>query len=324
MITKYRIARAYSTPVRLIVALLAVAIFGCGGQGSNELQAGAQQSFSDPDVVAKVGETPISLEMLGKATSASGGVPRLVLEHLIEARVLGHFAELGGLQLGRYQTVRRAVLSRAVLERLEATAKQPETPTNGEVESLTAERWTEFDRGEAFKTCHAVIHADALVPELGEKAAKRLAESLRPYSSCRDFLAHAKTLKFPDVKLTAEELPAVLADGRTVTVNRHDEPGEEGPRFDEVFARAVHQLKVSGEQSGVVRTRFGWHVVLLAARIPEKRLPFSQRREALTVDIYRRRAHEASEAVLAQCRKSVPISVDRSAIEAMSRARVTP
>ena len=324
MKAKSCIVSAHSMLVRLIAAWLAVTISGCGNEQRNGVQGAPQQALSDPDVVAKVGESYISLEMLGKAVSAGGNTTRRALEHLIEARVLGRFAELGGLQLGRYQTVRRAVLARALLEQLEARAKQPEIPTNDEVESMTAERWIEFDRGETFRTCHAVIHADTLTQDEGDKMAKRLAESLHPHTLCEDFLEHAKLLSIPDAKLTAEELPAVLADGRSVLVDSKGEPVEEGPRLDEAFARAVHQLRTPGDQSGVVRTRFGWHVILLAEKIPEKRLPFLERREALTVDIHRRRAREASEAVLVHCRKSVPISVDRSAIEAMSRVRVTP
>lgn len=324
MKAKSCIVPAHSIWVRLIAAWLAVTISGCGTERRDGVHGVPQQVLSDPDAVAKVGESRISLEMLGKATSAGTSTTRRALEHLIEARVLGRFAELGGLQLGRYQTVRRAVLARALLEQLEARAKQPETPTNDEVESMTAERWIEFDRGEAFRTCHVVIHANTLTQDQGEKIAKRLAESMRPHTNCEDFLEHAKSLSIPDAKLTAEELPAVLVDGRSVLVDGKGEPVEEGPRLDEAFARAVHQLGTPGDQSAVVRTRFGWHVILLAAKISEKRLSFAQRREALTVDIHRRRASEASEAVLAQCRKNVPMSVDRSSIEAMSRVRVTP
>lgn len=317
--------RMRSTSIRLVAVWLGVTLSGCShDQRTGEVRTEAQQTLTDPDVVAKVGDSQISLEMLGRAASASGISTRLALERLTEARILGHFAERGGLQPGRYQTVRRAVLARALLEQLEARTKQPEIPTNAEVDSMTAERWIEFDRGEALKTCHAVIHADALAPDVCDKIARRVAESLRPYTSCAAFLEHAKSLSIPEAKLTAEELFPVLEDGRTVVVDRNDKPVEEGPRLDETFARAVHQLKTPGEQSGVVRTRFGWHVILLAGKIPEKRLPTSLRREALTLDIYRRRAREASEAVLAQCRKNEPVSVDRSAIEAMSRVRVTP
>lgn len=311
----------HSKPSRLAAALFGMALLSCRSAQNREVHEVARGALDQPEMVARVAGSFISLESLNKAAS-QGSAPSRVLDELIETRVYGQFAETGGLEPGRLRTVRRAMLGRALLERLEERAKASGPPTDAEVESMTAERWVEFDRGEAMKTCHAVILAEKLTEQGGETLARRLADALRTYSDCREFLEHAKTFPLQGAKLSAEDLPPVLADGRTLLLNREGEPIEAGPRFELAFAQAVHQIKAPGEQSPVVRTRFGWHVILLASKIPEKRVSLAARREALSVDILRRRAKEASDTVLAQSRSAVGVAVDRSAIEAMGRVRV--
>ncbi len=277
-----------------------------------------------PDVVATVGESQITLESLRRAVGRSAELPRAILDQFVEARAYGLYAQARGLERGRRQMTERAILARVLLERIEEKSKTPSTPTDAEVDAMTEKRWIEFDRPEAVITCHAVVHAERLDAAVGVSLAQRLADALRPLTNCEAFLESAKAFPAVGAKITAERLPPVTPAGRTLILDHKGEPVDEGNAFDPDFARGAHQIKTVGAQSGIIRSSFGWHIILLESSVPAKHVSLEDRRKSLTPDILSQRASDLSEGLIAESRRRIPITVDRAAIEAVGRVRVDP
>lgn len=302
-------------------------VIGIAGGGCAKPSGEATRARRFPaatGAVAMIDATPISGESLAKALQNSTVGSKAALDELIDVRLLGLFAENGGLEVGRLHVVRRSVLARVLLERVEVESSRPSIPTDTEVEAMTERRWIEIDRPEAVQTCHVVVHSRGLSDAAGLALAERLADALHPLTQCAKFIERAKALPAGGATVTAEMLPPVTIDGRTLVLDGNQIPIDEGEPFDIDFARAAHQLRAIGNQSGIVRTQFGWHIILLSGRIASRRLPIEERRRLLARDILQHRASVRSEALIADLRKHVPISVERASIEAIGRVQVAP
>jgi len=308
----------------LLSALLLAWGVGCSNPQSARERRPAPSVRGGTGIVAAVGERGIALDSLKRAIQQAGGDPRVRLEQLIELHAYGLYAEHGGLETGRRQTIERGIIARALLGRVELEANVPEVPSQVEVDAMTESRWLDLDRPEAVVVCHVVVHADRLSEAAGVALAQRLAETLRPLTQCTAFLEQAKAIPVTGAKVTAERLPPVTTDGRTMVLNAKGEPIDEGTPFDPDFARAANQLTSVGEQSSVIRTRFGWHVILLESRLSAKYVAFEERRKILTSDILLKRAQVRSEQLIADLRLRTPIALERAAIDAAARVRVDP
>jgi hypothetical protein len=188
-------------------------------------------------------------------------------------------------------------------------------PTDEEVRALTAERWPELDRPVSVRTTHAVVLLENAAEDGAARAlAATLAAALRGATSADDFIARARNIKDPtgSLQVRAEELPPVTPDGRLW------DPSERPPKplagsLDVDFTRAAHSLRNAGDQTGIVKSAFGYHVVFLAERYPALDVPFEQRRRDLAHDIFARRAKRAFEALLSRLRTQTPVTIERSA-----------
>jgi hypothetical protein len=183
--------------------------------------------------------------------------------------------------------------------------------TDSEVNEVTAERWLEFDRPPSVRTAHAVV----LVKKTDEAAparalAERLAAALRGITVGAEFLERARAFPAPPpLSITAEQLSPVTADGRM---------WEHGPRpqvvtLDPDYTRAAHALKHPGDQSPIVKSAFGYHVIFLEELVPEQRVPLEERRALLNDEIVTRRAKKLLEATLTRLRQATPFEVVRAA-----------
>jgi uncharacterized protein (UPF0147 family) len=240
-----------------------------------------------------------------------------VRDALFAAAVRENTAQAAGVSVAE-----RASFGRALLESLEQQARDAGPGTDAEVNEVTAERWLEFDRPASVRTSHAVV----LVKKPDEAAparalAERLRAALRGITGSAEFLERARAFPAPEpLSISAEQLSPVTADGRM---------WEHGPRpqvvtLDPDYTRAAHALKHPGDQSPIVKSAFGYHVIFLEELVPEQRVPLEERRALLSDEIVTRRARKLVEATLTRLRQATPSEVVRAADSLTALVPATP
>jgi parvulin-like peptidyl-prolyl isomerase len=200
-----------------------------------------------------------------------------------------------------------------LLESIEKQARDMGPGTDAEVSELSTERWLEFDRPPSVRTSHAVVTVkkpDEAAP--ARALAEKLAVALRGITDSAEFLERARAFHAPaPLTITAEQLSPATADGRMWEPGAR--PGAQTLQLDLDYTRAAHALKHPGEQSPIVKSAFGYHVILLEEIVPEKRVPLEERRALLQDEIVKRRAKKLVEATLTRLRQATPVEVVRAA-----------
>jgi hypothetical protein len=152
--------------------------------------------------------------------------------------------------------------------------------------------------------------------------AESVAAAVKGLTEPTQFGLRASELKgtVPDIELRLEELPPVASDGRTVPLVATDPPAA---TFDMDFATAATKLQAAGDQSPVVESRFGFHVILAIEVIPEKRVDEAMRRELFSSEAFAVRAAPELGSTLTRLRTSTPTEivrdVDQLTLEAWTR-----
>jgi peptidyl-prolyl cis-trans isomerase C len=206
----------------------------------------------------------------------------------------------------------RANLARRVLERFDQDADAAGPPTDAELAALTAERWVDFDRPPSVRTSHAVVRVKKPDDDAPARAlAQRLAAALRGAATSAEFVERARAFPASPLEVVAEPLSPVTADGRMWEPTAR--PGTQLPPVDVDYARAANALERPGEQSPLVKSAFGYHVIFLDERLPERRVTLDERRAALHGDVVVRRAKKQLDEALALLRRGTPIEIERSA-----------
>ncbi len=207
----------------------------------------------------------------------------------------------------------RAVEARALLEQLADEARAGGPPSDAELDVLLRERWLEFDRPEAV----VVVHAVALTPPGGkteaaaaEKVGKELKEKLAGITDPNEFLRVAQEIPKGEITIRAERVPAICADTRGFHLGIAG--AQSAGNFDSEFTRAAHALKQPGDQSPLVRTGFGYHVILLEERLPERRVAREEARQQLFDDAVARRADRAKRGLVERLQAAGRIEVSRN------------
>ena len=181
---------------------------------------------------------------------------------------------------------RRRALARALLHDLKRQARAAGPPTEEELSDWTARRWLELDRPEAARTVHAVV----LVKKPQDKDPARalatvIAEATRGATDREEFLRRARAVPGGELKPVVQPLPAICRDGRGFRLESFsDRPGPTRA-FDKTFAAAANDIARVGEQSGVVESPFGFHVIYLVERIPALQLSRRERLAAIHEDV---------------------------------------
>jgi len=271
-------------------------------------------------IVAHAAGEAITAATLREAARRSRASPQGVLDSIIAARLMGAAARGGMLDQGRYRTVRRAVLSRVLLQQIwqEARAKGP--PRDDELAEMTAAQWVKFDRPSAVRTVHVLVRVEQAQQESEVRLlAEKIRKAVAGLHDEQTFLDRARSFPSGNLQVVAESLPPVTADGRTFSLDAHGKPDAPGPSFDPAFAKAANALEHVGAQSGLVRSSFGWHVILLVQRYEAHQVSTERRRVLLAEPIYSRRAAKAVEGLLDRARRSRPIAVRRSAMTETGR-----
>jgi hypothetical protein len=123
----------------------------------------------------------------------------------------------------------------------------------------------------------------------------------------------AKSFPADGFQIIAQPMPFVVADGRAFDRN----PSGEGfvpldIQIDLAFAAAANALETPGQQSSVVKSQFGYHVIRLEERLPEASVPRDQLPTLLLHDVQVRRATTAKQALLTELRGHTSIELDRA------------
>lgn len=300
--------------------LLLASIGGCGTRTEPAPQA---RSALPSGVVARVGSELVSGSSVAGIAQSQGLGLQEALSRAVSAAI---FAASGREQLapGVVSSLERAAAARALLERLGAEALAAGPPQDTEISELIKERWAELERPDGARTTHAVvINQDPAREAAAKVVAHALRGALAPASSSEDFIRLAKEVPAQGFEIKAEALPAITADGRAF--ERRDQAFLEVPMtFDLDFARAALALREAGELSGVVKTRFGFHVLRLEERIAASARPRAELLEKLGTEVHTRRASRARLALLEKLRGSSSIQLDRAVDELTSRVRTAP
>jgi len=275
-----------------------------------------------PGVVARAGASDIHAETVTRVATAQDVSLAAARERALSDAL---FAERARevLPAATQSAVVRGALARAVLEDIRREAARQGPPTHEEVEKVTSERWVEIDRPPARRVSHAVaqLGKDASREE-ARRVAAAVAEAVRGVSDPEQFLKAARGVPAGAVPVRAERLPPMTADGRGFVLEDGSGPRATS-RFDEAFARAAFALTEPGDQSGLVETRFGFHVILLEALVPERRVPFEERRQLLAEEIDSRRGAALRRALLERLAAATPVSVGRD-VEARTAELFAP
>ncbi|MFC1642956.1 peptidylprolyl isomerase, partial [Myxococcota bacterium] len=215
-----------------------------------------------------------------------------------------------------------AVFAQALVEQLAEQARAAGPITDAEITQATERRWLEFNRPPAARTVHAVVRVKEPEQDAAARAlAERLAQTLSGIRGAPEFLEKARSVPAGELDVRAEQLPPMAADGREVNP---DSLRGHAANFDTTYARAANALVQVGDQSPVIRSAFGYHVVLLTEKVSERRVPLAERRQALSDDVLRERLKALLESSLARLRAMEPVSIPRTALRLTAEATLVP
>jgi peptidyl-prolyl cis-trans isomerase C len=165
---------------------------------------------------------------------------------------------------------------------------------------------------------HAVVLSSQEDP--GARAlAERIGSATSQAKDAAQFLALARGVAAGSFRVKAESLPPVAPDGRAVDPASPPPAGPAVQHFDSDFTAAAQRLTRPGEQSPVVRTPFGYHVLYLVKVIEPRQPSLDERRALLHDEIMSQRASALAAALLEQQRREVQPSQSRSAIASMQQ-----
>jgi len=286
------------------VALISGALSCSDGHGPAPHQAAL-----GGETAARVGLDLIPLSLVSRVAADQRVTVREALQRLIDDAIAANGARGRGLdRSSRASWLQTAARGRWMADRILAEARQGGPPSDDEINEVTARHWREIDRPVAVRVVHALVQKPKASDGGSLTRARALAADLRAAvlaaTDTEDFQARAKAVPHPpELDVVVQPLPPFASDGRLTD-------GEGG--MVPAFATAAHALTAVGETSAVVESPFGWHVIRLAERIPEQRMPMEARRAALTEEAFMMRAHKATEALLETHRAGATVEIPPS------------
>lgn len=271
------------------------------------------------EVAARVGSQAIPLGAVVAVAAAQDVPPREAVRKLVDDEIAASAARAEAYDR-REPTSWLLVSARArfTADVLAKEARALGPPTDAEVDAVTARHWVEEDRPATVRVMHAIV----LRPKDEKRldAARTLAAELQSalvHASNDEFEAKAKAVSHdPKLVVRVERLPAdITEDGRVAQGN-----GE--GTVDPAFAKAAYALPEPGATSGVVEGIYGFHVIRLLERIPEKRTPLETRRAKFTEEVYVMRARDRMNARLAALKTTNPVAVESAAEQLMRTVKI--
>ncbi|HYO96203.1 MAG TPA: peptidyl-prolyl cis-trans isomerase [Polyangiaceae bacterium] len=304
---------------RVAVALTSAGMSSVACQeGSAKPPAALVQSPLPAGTVARVGDEHIQVASIARISAAQQLLPKAALEQaLSDALFAAEARRVSAAAL--VSTIERAALARSMLEAVADEAEAQGPPTDEEVRSVSAERWVDVDRPDSARVTHAVaLHGSHGSSDAPRKLAERIVEATRGLRDATSFAAAARSVDAGTTQVRVEPLPFITADGRAMSQEGGGIRALQNT-FDPTFAAAAARLRAPGDQSGVVETSFGYHVLLLEERLAAQQVPFEDRRVALRAEIVSRRAASSRRKLREQlgAARGVEISRDADALTAL-------
>ncbi len=289
--------------------VLACAGVSCGDDTKRRERTRDENAALGGDTAVRVGDRTIPLSVVANIARVQKISPQEAARYVTDDEIAASAARARGLdQAPPTSWNLTAARARFVSERLydEARAKGP--PTDDEVGVLSERHWLEVDRPPMINVIHVVVLRSEKDPTLNPKAkdlARDLHEAVISAANADDFEAKAKAVPkpAPKIEVRVERLPAFSDEGWAT----------DSSRMDKTFTQAAYALASIGDTSNVVESKYGWHVIRLLERLPEKRMPLETRRLAFTEEVYAMRARAAYEARLNALRAATPIAISAAA-----------
>lgn len=309
-------SRPALSAARLFAHLALAACVACGDGAADGAQDGGAARGRDERgpaapaegrVISTVDGAAITVEEVEEVARETGLSPLDALRRLQEERVLVAHAEAAGLgdapEVG--DAVRRASVQALLARRVEA-AITPETIPADEVRRRIEEQRARFARPERRVTTHVLARVpEGEVRPEAEAAAERFARrAIERLVAAADAVAEAHAMEAEDApgrsfRVHVEDLPPVERDGRLVPE----------------YLAATYSLERAGVVPQPVRTRFGWHAIVVREIVPPWRAPDDEVeetvRDELTVEARARRLDE----LVAELASRTSIALDEAAIE---------
>jgi peptidyl-prolyl cis-trans isomerase C len=245
------------TSPHLISVLAIVALLpSCDGNNASKTTEAKRKSA----VVARVNGAPIYANDVS-ALLARGLSRKEALDALIEQQLLFDEARRRGLHKGARQPLRKAMVRELIYRDFAKGLSKDKLPMDF-VKRAYRNNIRRFVRPELVRVFHIVAIARKFHPPMIHQKAEKLAKQM-----LQMLQKQAKPLDEAKMRSIVEKVRAKAAPVRLVaeplTTKRHGQSAER-------FAKAAFALKNKGDITPVVRTRFGFHIILLEQRIPAR------------------------------------------------------
>ncbi len=305
-----------STRPRVVSFVLVAALLGaCGSEGPASPVLGAAVAGGAPTaaggsavagvgrraVVARVGDARILAGEVVDLARATGLSPRAALDRLVGEALLGREAARRGYGARPEvvaETQRASV--RAWLAAEVERALPPSAVTEEEIATSYAAQRARFVHPEERIAVHVLLPLAADAGEARAETARRLAEqALAALRSEGPAAALARFKQDPHAlsgafSIVAEEVPGLVRGGA----------------FDPAFLDAVFALPGPGLVPAPVRTRFGWHAIVVVAMRPDATLSLDAARDVLRAELTAERRKARLDALAAALAAKTPPQVD--------------
>jgi hypothetical protein len=304
---------------RVLVVWSALAVACCG---RNEGAAGSSKPLPS-GAVATVGDDVIDVALVGRVAAAQSVAPDIAASRIVSDALLAA-AGRRHLVAARIAVIERRSFARAALEAMSHEARSAGAPTDDEIRQATARRWWELDRPPMIRTAHAVVLVKSPADDARARAlARRIADAVASAADPGQFRAIAESVKEPGLETRVESLDPVTADGRAMNVDSAPPPGSQAATYDPAYVEAAFKLTAVGQKTGVVRSSFGYHVIVATAFVPEQRVSLTERRALLEPEIIKGRATRLRETALERGRAAEPVEVERAAPELTEKVNLS-
>ena len=259
-------------------------------------------------IVARVGDSNVSAQIVSRIVEQRQLPVNAALELAVSDAVFGEAART---RLNAYaqRSLGRSAHARALLAAIAAESADAGPANAQEVAEAVRENWAELDRPVSVRTTHAI----AMLPKAGKsEEARQAAETLKQaVSQARDpaaFIQAAQSVKVPGIQIRAERLPFITPQGYGISVER---PRVPLTTFDTRFAEAANAIAEAGEQSPIVETSYGFHIILLEERLPARHLTLEEGRQSLAEELRTRRSARLKKDLLTKLTQSTPVEISR-------------